>query len=372
MHLMEIERRQFVAGLAVLLGLPAEADVKRKAGRSIIAASTRRRDGSCAAVLYDLDRGLLNAVDLPGRGHDVTVNPTTKECVAFARRPGTFALAFGISRERKPIKFHTPTGRHFYGHGIFSPDGQLLYTTENDFEAERGVIGVWHVGSGYRRVGEFASHGIGPHDVNMLSDHRTLVIANGGIVTHPDHGRRPLNLASMSPSLSYVDRVTGDLLEIVKLPDTMRQRSIRHLDVGENDTVVFGCQFKGARSEVVDLIGFHQRGKSIELLSGGPTVHQALRHYVSSVSVDRSGNYCGVTSSRGQQMVIVDIAARKTVAMHPFRDVSGIAASTQRDGFMITSGDGHVALAEKRGITVARGVPGWSWDNHAISMLLTS
>ena len=36
-------------------------------------------------------------------------------------------------------------GRHFFGHGVFSPDGKLLYATENDFEAARGVIGVYDV-----------------------------------------------------------------------------------------------------------------------------------------------------------------------------------------------------------------------------------
>jgi len=29
------------------------------------------------------------------------------------------------------------------------------------------------------------AHGISPHDINLLGDGQTLVIANGGIVTHP-------------------------------------------------------------------------------------------------------------------------------------------------------------------------------------------
>ena len=70
-------------------------------------------------------------------------NPVTGECVAFARRPGNFAIAFGLSRKRRAIAFAAPVGRHFYGHGVFAKDGRVLYTTENDIETGAGVIGVW-------------------------------------------------------------------------------------------------------------------------------------------------------------------------------------------------------------------------------------
>ncbi|MFT5509232.1 MAG: hypothetical protein ACI89J_002313 [Hyphomicrobiaceae bacterium] len=357
-----------MAGALALLATPARAGERQKIERSIIAATTRNRDGSYAAVLYDLDKGLLDAANLPARGHDVAINPITRGCVAFARRPGTFAISFGVQKERPPIVFHTPANRHFYGHGIFSPDGRLLYTTENDFENGQGIIGVWDVMAGYKRIGELLAHGIGPHDINLLGDGQTLVIANGGIVTHPDHGRRPLNLATMSPSLTYIDCATGDLLEQQKLPGDMQQRSIRHLDVGANGTVIFGCQFKGARSEIVDLVGFHQRGKSVELLSGGPTIHRALRHYVSSVAVDRSGAFCGITSSRGQQLVIVDVAKRQVIATHEFADVSGIAASVRPGSFVVASGDGGLAIADRARILPTGEAPPWSWDNHAIAL----
>jgi hypothetical protein len=57
------------------------------------------------------------------------------------------------------------------------------------------VIGVRDASAGYRHIGELPSHGIGPHDLALLSDERTLVVANGGIRTHPDRRREELNLA---------------------------------------------------------------------------------------------------------------------------------------------------------------------------------
>ena len=84
-----------------------------------------------------------------------------------------------------------------------------------------------------------------PHDIALLGDGRTLIIANGGIRTHPDSGSDELNLAEMQPSLLYVDTETGDLVEQQRLPPALHQLSIRHLAIAGNDTVVFGCQIAG-------------------------------------------------------------------------------------------------------------------------------
>ena len=63
--------------------------------------------------------------------------------MAFARRPGTFALVIDCAEGREVARLHTPEGRHFYGHGAFTPDGGLLFTTENAIEdghrAARGL-----------------------------------------------------------------------------------------------------------------------------------------------------------------------------------------------------------------------------------------
>ena len=88
-------------------------------------------------------------------------------------------------------------GRHFFGHGAFSPDGRLLYATENDFDNARAVVGVYDVGSGFARIGEFGTQGVGAHELLLSPDGELLVVANGGIETHPDYGRAELNLDTM-------------------------------------------------------------------------------------------------------------------------------------------------------------------------------
>ena len=47
--------------------------------------------------------------------------------------------------------------RHFFGHGVFSADGKLLYTTENDYQNARGMIGVRDATDGYKQIVDLAT-----------------------------------------------------------------------------------------------------------------------------------------------------------------------------------------------------------------------
>ena len=111
-----------------------------------------------------------------------------------------------------------------------SLDGCRLFTTENDFENAKGAIGVWNTDNRYERIGEWDSHGIGPHDISLMPDGMTLVIANGGIQTHPDSGRAKLNIPDMKPSLVFLNVRNGSVISKIALPSELHKNSIRHLD----------------------------------------------------------------------------------------------------------------------------------------------
>ena len=131
----------------------------------------------------------------------------------FARRPGTFAAVFEPTTGLVVRRFDTPPERHFYGHGVFEPTGRVLVATENDTSRGQGVLGLYDAADGYRRIGELPAHGIGPHDIALLPDGRTLAVANGGILTLPESGRDKLNLDSMRPSLNRIELASGRLLD---------------------------------------------------------------------------------------------------------------------------------------------------------------
>ena len=89
----------------------------------------------------------------------------------------------------------------------------------------------------------------------LMPDGRTLAIANGGIETHPDFGRAKLNLSTMKPSLVFVDRISGDLLEQHFLPaEFISYRSATWTST-QSGTVWFGCQYEGPTTDRPLLVG---------------------------------------------------------------------------------------------------------------------
>lgn len=343
------------------------------------------KQGRYSAALFT-SAGDLRSVTLPGRGHDVAVRPQnglagkSVEVVAFARRPGRFAVAFSANLKKPAVTFHAAKDRHFYGHGVFSPLGRLLYSTENDYENGVGVIGIRDATNDYKQIGEFSAFGIGPHDMALLDDGTTLVIANGGIETSPDSGRQILNLSHMEPSLVYIDRRSGDLLEKVILPDEMRQLSIRHLTVAGKNRVVFGCQYKGSSSEQPMLIGFHDRGSLVKFVAAPDDIHRQMNNYVGSVAADHTGEIIAASCPRGNLITFWNANDQSYIGARQMKDGCGVAKTSQPKEFLLTSGHGDVARAKLTGIETGntdynsvaeaslRHQADVRWDNHAVKV----
>lgn len=362
---MQLDRRTLLVSLA---GATAALSVPQSVAAAFaperFAAARKDDRGTYSAALFDLERGDLRSVELPSRGHDIALRPGGKEWVAFARRPGRFGVAVPMDG-REPVWFSSKPDRHFFGHGVFSADGRLLYTTENDYGRGRGVIGVRDASAGYKQIGEHAGYGVGPHDLALLSDGRTAVVANGGILTHPDRKREELNLADMQPSLVYVDIESGDLVEERRLAPELHQLSIRHLTVAQNDTVVFGCQYRGPERDLPPLIGFHRRGEELVVLPTPDTTQAALNNYIGSVTADASGAIVAASAPKGGLITYWDVAARRFLGTCALGDGCGLAPTHRSASFLLTSGDGSLATGGADGI-VARTSSRYHWDNHAI------
>jgi hypothetical protein len=283
----------------------------------------------------------------------------------FARRPGTFAVA--LSAEGRAHRFWAPADRHFYGHGVFSPDGRLLYATENDFEAGRGVIGVYDTGRDYDRIGEFDAGGVGPHDIALIPHSGVLVVANGGLREHPDfgEGRRILNPDAVETTLAYIDTRYGDLLEHHVLANGA-DISWRHLDVTSDGTVVAGAQLL-RQGDDARLLLRHRQQRHPEVLALEPDDARLLAGYVSSLAVDTEGDTVAVTSSRGSAVLVLDIATGRKRASYRAADISGIAYVHHQSSFMASTGEGELLRCSPSGAAARLMSTSWRWDNHIAS-----
>lgn len=337
--------------------VPASSSVR-------LAAAFRVSGDDYRARVLDTEFSSWSSLSLPGRGHDCVFSPSGHHTVVFSRRPGNWFVVYDCMLDRPVVKVSAAPGRHFYGHGRFSPDGRLFYATENDYENAQGVIGVYQVAATYSRKAEFPSQGVGPHDITALPNSTVLVIANGGIETHPDFGREKLNLATMQSSLAYIDSRTGELTNIRNLPESLQRLSIRHMALSRNGDCFFAAQYEGAAEDSPPLVGCSRQHGGFELWESA-LANQTLKNHVTSIAVDPTGTTVATTSAQGGAVIFWDAASGKILTVHELPDCSGVAAT---DGqIYVTSAVGiHMfslagtLLSNKPGMTAEAG----SWDEH--------
>ncbi len=91
---MQLGRRAVLTGLSSAgLAMAVPKTILAAFGSERFAAARKDDRGNYSAALFDLERGDLREVILPARGHDIALRPNAAEWVAFARRPGRFAVA---------------------------------------------------------------------------------------------------------------------------------------------------------------------------------------------------------------------------------------------------------------------------------------
>lgn len=348
-------RRSFLAGLAALsLPTPTWAE----AGSPAYLAAARQGEVFVLHGLSETGQSLF-ALPLPARGHAAAAHPARPLAVAFARRPGSFAVVIDCARGSETARLTPPEGRQFNGHGVFSEDGDVLYTSEVIADTSEGRIGIWETGR-FARIGEWASGGIGPHDILRLAD-GSLAVANGGIATDPED-RRKLNLANMQPNLTQLSQ-SGEVLAKMHLPD-LAQASIRHLALGPSNQLAFAMQWEGDPAETVPLLGLWSPGTSARLCPAPEAEATRMRGYAGAVAWNAAGRIA-ITSPKGGVMQIFDTDGNFLVT-HPRSDVCG-AAPLGDDAFLASDGNGALTRVSVDGATVLRQGSA-QWDNHIVHL----
>jgi hypothetical protein len=361
-----IDRRQFLAAAAATLAAwPLRGAIA--AARGPFVSSRADAAGTNFVTGFDSQGGVAFDHALPTRGHGSAFAPDGT-VVHFARRPGRFALVIDPTANRVVHVIDSIDGRHFEGHGAFSPDGRLLYATENDYEVACGVIGVYDVADGWRRVAEFDTGGMDPHEMRLMPDGTTLVVANGGILTHPDYPQENLDPQGMDPSLAYVDRRDGRMLALHRLPADLRQLSIHHLAVARDGAVFAVVQDAIKRADVLPLIIEHRPGSGLAWVDPGEDLTARLKGYCGSAALDSSESVLAVSSPRGGCVLFWDRAAGRVLGSLDLADVCGLAPGGPPGVFLVTSGRGGALIHDARAgrsMQIAAPIIARShWDNH--------
>ncbi len=307
------------------------------------------------------------------RGHGGTQHPIDRNRILlFGRRPSTESVEIDLQTGQVSRHFSSGKNRHFFGHGAFSLDGKYLFTSEADLQTNVGKIGIRDAKT-YQKLGEFDTYGVGPHQLCVMLDGKNIVVANGGILTRPETGRKQLNLDIMQSNLSYVDIESGDLIEQVGVAES--KASIRHIDVAEDGSVAIAMQMQRQackHQDIVALTAIHKSGQPIRLLSQPEMLIEQMNDYVGSVAIHPTSRIAGFTSPRGNVVGFWDIDTGEYKGYHALRDVCGIATQIEQSSFVITNSNGLVKTLDAHSLVektqLRKHYPQYHWDNHMISI----
>ncbi len=346
-------------------------------------------------VGIDADRQIVWQTTMPERVHDIVVQPiaTTKNPIAknsivktnntlnntlnnngyrhvvvMGRRPSESFWVLDTATGQVQFAIKAADNRHFYGHACYSLDGSMLYVTENDTISLTGKIGIYDALHNYQKITEFDSQGIGPHELIMHPDGETLIIANGGIKTE-QASREELNLDTMRPSLAYLNRHDGTLIEQI-IPEH-NQMSVRHLAIHDDGTVMIGIQFQGEKHINVPLVLTHNRGDfDFKPLIMPGNQWQRFHQYIASVAVDSEHNLLCVATPIGDCAAIYDLNTRMLIDEVRLPDCAGVSLSlssqvssqvasrtARKDrisGFIVSDGLGQLTRLQVNHISVEK------------------
>ncbi|MEH6449651.1 MAG: DUF1513 domain-containing protein [Oleispira sp.] len=311
------------------------------------------------------------------RGHGLCQNPMKPEqVIMFSRRPGLQGIRINTLTGEQDAVFNSAPDRNMQGHGCFSADGKFLYCVESETSTGLGKITI-RDGETLMQIGEFESYGIGPHEMALMPDKTTLVIANGGLLTHPDSGRKVLNYSTMRSTLSYVDTRSGELISEHQVPET--KASIRHLDVAEDGTVAVALQVQRkamSNEELRPLAAIHKQGQEIKLLQAPEALLVKLNDYMGSVKVHNPSRTVAFTSPKGNLAMFWHLDNLKLQGYHGFHDVCGLAISQDNKHFVLSNSAGKIrqinAYKLEENIRKRLNFPTKNWDNHMLSVSIPS
>lgn len=368
---MVIDRRSLLAGIGAAVSASLLPRLAFCAADALYISAIS--DGTEHSVaMFTAEGKLCFATRLPDRGHDAVRHPSEPRVVIFARRPGNWAVVVNLDSGAVEKVVLSPQGRHFYGHGAFSGDGRLLYATENDVAAGTGLLGIYDATDGYARIGEMPSFGVGPHDLLFRPGMTHMVVANGGIRTHPDSGREMLNRDDMEPSLAVVDMRSGELAAKVDFGPEMKGLSIRHLAMADDGSTAFGCQFEGNAFEMPSLVGLLMPDGATRMYDMPDEDRALMKNYVGSMALDRSGEIVAATCPRGGVAAFWERASGRYLGYRHMPDVCGAAAGLRDGRFVLTSGNAGVRMADMSDEELKRlpddGLGARMWDNHLLRL----
>lgn len=183
------------------------------------------------ACLLDLDRHVLSTIPIGFKPHSFVQHPARPERVFAISKWSEHAVELDVKRQQVVRQIRAPEPMHFYGHAMFSAQGDRLFISGVDSKT-----GLGHL-LGYRSDGDKPElrYQVTPgklHECQMLADNTAWVASMGY-----REGATPDQMVWVEPSaLIRVNMANGQILERKAIGD--RSQGLSHMHIAGDGTLI--------------------------------------------------------------------------------------------------------------------------------------
>ena len=319
--------------------------------------------------VFNLNGDFINNVELPVRAHDSVLIPFLNQIVIISRRPKNKLYILDLNNNEIVKEITSPCNRHFYGHAVYSNKTNLLYVSENLFaydDERSGSLALYDPIKNYKRVGEYRTQGIGPHEIKLDSKDN-IVIANGGVLTNPDFPRVKLNINNIVSNITKVNIYSGKKIKTFNLKKEFKDYSIRHLDIDNNNEIHAGCQVYNKRKIIHGPLVFYSKKDTLYSYKIPKSLLINLKQYTGSIKLNLHTREIYSSFPKDDMLLAWSMYDKKIKRNYIINDVCGLAYDNNNKRILISDGEGNINSSKPDNNLKINFNKEINFDNHFIT-----
>lgn len=175
---------------------------------------------TCFFSIYDPSLDEVSNVEIPLHlAHSVVGNARSRRRAIAVEQYGPKMCEVDLVDQRVSRLIEAGKGRAFYGHGTFSADAKLFFSTEISTDEKEDGFLVVRDGATLAELDVLPAYGRRPHDITLVENGTVLFVANQG-AAHTEPNGEPTSLA-------FIDLASGKLVR--KMEDSRAGFLFSHL-----------------------------------------------------------------------------------------------------------------------------------------------
>jgi hypothetical protein len=274
----------------------------------------------------DLGTGRIGLIYTDFLPHGIAIDPLNAHRLVTFQKIGAGCCEIDLATRQVSRTIPPTEGRWFYGHGAFSADGRLLYSTETVNSEQRGVIGVRDAAT-LEYLGEFPTFGENPHDCHLIDAGKVLLVTNGGgAIDTP-----------LRPCVTWVDVASQRLLDKQELGS--ERFNTGHLSLWEGEgLVVVSAPRKGLTEKDLGAVSMRRGQDPLRTMAEPAAVAARMYGEALSVAIHEPSATAAVTHPGGNMVTFWSMRTLTLAKMVELPFARGVTLTRDGRTFVVSYG----------------------------------